>query len=271
LVLLLHGFADCAGSWSLVAPHLARAGFAVAAPDLRGFGQTDRVGAGGYYHFPDYVADVDAIVEHLAPERLALVGHSMGGVIATLYTGARPERVQKLALLEGVGGTVTPAELAPDRFARWLDDVRRHDGRRHGAPLAGRSAAVERLTRQHPEVDRAVLEYLVDHLARPADDDPAGPWVWRLDPLHRTTSPLAWAPDVFARFARRAKCPVLAVNGGPTGYRPDDESERLAGFAELERHELADAGHMMHWTRPERVSKLIVSFLQRPPHPSGYP
>jgi pimeloyl-ACP methyl ester carboxylesterase len=265
LVLLVHGFADCAGSWSLVAPHLARAGFVVAAPDLRGYGQSDWVGAGGYYHFPDYAGDLDALIDQLAPARLALVGHSMGGVVSTLYTGARPERVEKLALIEGVGGPLSPLSMAPERFGRWLDDLRHEGGRRASKPMQGRAAVLERLTRQHPAVDPMVLSGILEHLARPEGNDAEGTWVWRLDPMHRTTSPLTWAPDVFAEFARRATCPVLAIGGGPTGYHPDDEEARLAGFRRLERHDLADAGHMMHWTRPSELSSLLVNFLKSAP------
>src|SRR5690242_21631642 len=83
-VLLLHGYMDAGGTWDLVAPALAAAGHDVVAPDLRGFGRSDAVGPGGYYHFPDYVADVEALVRELAPERLAVVGHSMGGTVASL-------------------------------------------------------------------------------------------------------------------------------------------------------------------------------------------
>src|SRR4051812_22002385 len=75
-VLLLHGFMDAGSTWGLVAEPLARAGHEVVAPDLRGFGLSDSIGAGGYYHFPDYVADVSELVDVLAPRRLALVGHS---------------------------------------------------------------------------------------------------------------------------------------------------------------------------------------------------
>jgi pimeloyl-ACP methyl ester carboxylesterase len=266
LVLLVHGFADCAGSWSLVAPDLARAGFAVVAPDLRGFGQSDWIGAGGYYHFPDYAGDLDALVERLAPERLYVVGHSMGGVVSCLYAGSRPERVAKLALLEGVGGPHTPPEQAPERFTRWLDDLRHEGGRRPLKAMRGREGVLERLKRQHPDVAPAVLAGLVDHLARPEGDDREGAlWHWRFDPLHRTVSPLTWAAGAFAHFASRARCPVLAVSGGPTGYHPDDEDQRLAGFARLQRHELAGAGHMMHWTNPSELSKLLVDFLKGSP------
>src|SRR4051794_24555734 len=79
-ILLVHGFLDSGATWDLVAPRLARAGHDVVAPDLRGFGLSDYVGAGGYYHFPDYIADLAELVDAIAPRRLSVVGHSMGGV-----------------------------------------------------------------------------------------------------------------------------------------------------------------------------------------------
>jgi pimeloyl-ACP methyl ester carboxylesterase len=76
---------DAAASFDLVAPALADAGLRVVAPDLRGFGESDRVAGGGYYHFPDYVADVDALLDG----DVFVIGHSMGGTIATLLAGTR--------------------------------------------------------------------------------------------------------------------------------------------------------------------------------------
>ena len=81
-LLLLHGFLDAGGSWDLVATELAPRGIEVYAVDLRGFGASDRVGAGGYYHFPDYVADVDALVDGVGrwvrPGDVVLVKGSRG-------------------------------------------------------------------------------------------------------------------------------------------------------------------------------------------------
>src|SRR5271166_3011453 len=95
-IVLLHGFMDAGATWDLVAPTLAHGGHEVVAPDLRGFGWSDSIGAGGYYHFPDYVADVAELVDALAPRRLGLVGHSMGGTIAAFYAGANRDRVERL-------------------------------------------------------------------------------------------------------------------------------------------------------------------------------
>ena len=84
-IVLLHGFMDSGATWDMVAPVLARAGHDVVAPDLRGFGLSENIGAGGYYHFPDYVADLAELVDALAPRRLAIVAslprNAMGKVL----------------------------------------------------------------------------------------------------------------------------------------------------------------------------------------------
>lgn len=255
-VLLVHGFADAAGSWADVAPQLAARGHRVVAPDLRGFGQTGWVGAGGYYHFADYVGDLDALIELLGADRLALVGHSMGGVVTTLYAGARTARVERLAVLEGLGPPNFELRHAPDRMSRWLDDMR-GGGRGQHKPMTT-DEALRRLVIQHPGVGREVLARRLDYLAMPTGD---GRLQWRFDPMHRTTSPTPFQTASFVSFASRVTCPVLLVSGGPEGFHPPDESERAAAFQQRTAREIEDAGHMMHWTRPAELGALLVDFL----------
>src|SRR5262249_9987699 len=153
-----HGVMDAAASWDLVAPELAHAGWRVLAPDLRGFGQGPRVPAGAYYHFPDYVFDVadtiDALVPHGSP--LFLVGHSMGGTIATLVAGAFPERVGALALLEGLGPPDQSPEDAPARMRTWIEGVRAARARDERA-MPSREDALRRLAINHARVPSDVL------------------------------------------------------------------------------------------------------------------
>src|SRR5262245_48480774 len=84
-LLIVHGFLDSGETWEMVAEPLARAGHEVLVPDMRGFGESDQVGPGGYYHFADYVADLAMLMDALAPARLGVIGHSMGGTISVLY------------------------------------------------------------------------------------------------------------------------------------------------------------------------------------------
>lgn len=263
--LLLHGFMDAAGTWDLVAPRLAEAGMRVLAPDLRGFGDGPRIAEGAYYYFPDYVLDVAEIVEALVPATpvrdenaapLLVVGHSMGGSVATLFTGCFPERVTKLVVVEGMGPPDSDHAHSADRMRRWIDEVRAVRGREPKS-MATRDEALRRLAGNHPRVDRAVLETRLDALARPLQD---GRLAWKADPLHGTRTPIPYFSESLKSFARRVTCPVLFVSGGPLGWHPPDEDARLAAFPHIERTEIPDAGHMMHWSRPEELARAIVRF-----------
>jgi pimeloyl-ACP methyl ester carboxylesterase len=260
-VVLVHGFMDAGGTWDRVAPALAAEGLRVLAPDMRGFGEGARSGRGSYYHFVDYVFDLADIVDVLSPgEPVAVVGHSMGGTIATLFAGTFPERVARLAILEGVGPPDNPWEMGPTRMRGWIDQVRASRARGDkGRPTFSRDEALRRLVANHPAVPLEVLEDRLPHLASEAGD---GRLSWRFDPLHRTTSPMPFFAKLFVEFAKKVSCPVLFVSGGPLGYHPPDEDERLAAFARCTRAELPDAGHMLHWTRPEALAPLLVDHLR---------
>jgi pimeloyl-ACP methyl ester carboxylesterase len=255
-VVLVHGFMDAGATWELVAPVLARGGHDVVAPDLRGFGQSDFVGPGGYYHFPDYVADLAELVDALAPRRLALVGHSMGGTVAALYAGAHPERVERLALLEGMGPMAADPATSVERMQAWLRTLR--EVSRVPKPLTSLQEAVERLSLHHPRVPREVIEARAKLLTRA---DEAGRLVWAYDPLHRTTAPTPFQVDSFKDFLRRISCPTLVVGGGSAGWHPADEEERIACLSEVIRFELPHAGHMMHWTEPGALAERLATFL----------
>ncbi|MBX3189446.1 MAG: alpha/beta hydrolase [Labilithrix sp.] len=259
-VVLIHGYMDAGGTWDRVAPALAAAGHRVLAPDMRGFGAGARAPAGSYYHFVDYVFDVADLVEALVPggESVGVVGHSMGGTISTLYAGTFPERVSRLALLEGLGPPDNPFELGPIRMRSWIEQVRAARARSRAAPTFSRAEGLARLAGNHPNVPPEVLEHRLPHLAAEGDD---GRLSWHFDPLHKTTSPMPFFVKLFIEFARKVTCPVLFVSGGPRGFHPSDEGERLAAFAELRCDELPQAGHMMHWTEPEKLAPKLVAFL----------
>lgn len=252
-VVLLHGYMDAGGTWDLVAPRLAEAGHWVIAPDLRGYGRTERLHASGYYHFPDYVADVAALTRALELASFRLVGHSMGGTIATLFSGAAPDRVRSLVLIEGAGPPDNAPEVAPDRMARWLADVAASPKER---AMDTMDAVIERLRVNHPRVPRSVLASRAAHLVRGE-----GPYQWAFDPRHRTTSPMPFFASIYKAFASRVACPVLWVSGGTDGWHPPDEGARLDAFKSLARAEIDGAGHMVHWTRANELAREILTFF----------
>ena len=259
-VVLVHGYMDAGGTWDLVAPALAAAGMRVLAPDMRGFGAGARAPRGSYYHFVDYVFDLADIVESLSPgEPIGLVGHSMGGTIATLFAGTVPERVARLAIVEGVGPPDNPVEMGPVRMRGWIEQVRAARARGQGRPSFTRDEALVRMRANHPNVAPDVLEHRLPHLAAESSE---GRVAWHFDPLHRTTAPMPFFAKVFIEFAKKVTCPVLFVSGGPQGYHPPDEDERLAAFATCKRVELETAGHMVHWTQPDTLAPLLVGHFR---------
>ena len=254
-VLLLHGFMDAGGTWDLVAELLVTEGLDVWAPDFRGFGGSDWVSGGGYYHFANYLADLDAVTDATGADPLLLVGHSMGGTVASLYAGARPERVKRLALLEGLGPPAQGPELAVVRTRTWLDQLRKGS---HNKPLTSLDDAVQRLAFAHPRIDESILRSRAPHLIRERD----GQLGWAFDPVHRSTSPARFDVDGYRAFMAQIVCPVLFVSGGDHGWHPPDEAERLAALPSPPAQVVLEgAGHMMHWTQPEAVARVLAEFL----------
>jgi len=250
-VVLVHGFLDFAYGWHEVAPLL---GAHVVAVDMRGHGDSDRVGAGGYYHFMDYVADLDDVIRRVARERVIVVGHSMGGGIAAYWAGARPERPAALALLEGLG---PPDQRDVDVAARaglWIDGWR--GARRAFRPMASLAAAAARLRKHDPLLGDALALRLAEHGTRVTDDG----LVWKHDPLHLTQGPHPFRLDAAAQFWRRIACPVLVVDGAESTLNLSD-ADRAARRAELRdvRHVvLPGAGHMMQRHQPTALAALLA-------------
>ena len=252
---------DAGGTWDLVAPALAAHGWRVLAPDMRGFGDGARAPKGSYYHFVDYVFDLADLVEVLSPgEPIALVGHSMGGTIATLFAGTFPERVARLALVEGVGPPDNPFEVGPIRMRGWIEQVRAARKRGEDRPTYSREEALQRMAANHPYVPAEVLAHRLPHLTAEEEDERVA---WHFDPLHRTTAPMPFFSKLFIEFAKKVTAPVLFVSGGERGYHPPEEDERLAAFAQCKRAELPDAGHMVHWTQPEALAPLLIEHFLR--------
>ena len=126
-LLLVHGWMDIGASWQFVVDALTDAfasGRQIIAPDWRGFGLTTGAPVDCYW-FPDYLADLDYLLDHYAGEQCVdLVGHSMGGNIVMQYAGVRPERIRRLVNMEGFGMPEYRASQAPERYGRWIDELK---------------------------------------------------------------------------------------------------------------------------------------------------
>jgi pimeloyl-ACP methyl ester carboxylesterase len=257
-VLCLHGFLDLAWAFHAVAPVLARAGHHVVAPDLRGHGETERVGSGGYYHFMDYVLDVADLVEALARDRLALVGHSMGGSVGAYFSGAFPDRVWRLAILESLRLGDTPPQAFPGRAAEWVSAV--HRARSRGAHVyESVEAAAKRIRNHDPLCPEDEARFLAERGTRPA---PGGGVAFAHDPLHLTRGPYPFRLDQARAFWAAVRCPVLLVDGSESDPPPEDMPSRIAAFRDARQVAIRGAGHMMMRHRPLEVATVLAEFLR---------
>lgn len=257
IVVLIHGFLDFAWGWApLCAAGLAER-FHVIAPDVRGHGDSDRVGAGGYYYFADYVADLDALLENYGADRFSLVGHSMGGSVASYFAGAFPDRVERLALLEGIGPPESKKSAAL-RMRAWIGSWRKAR-EREPKIYPSVEAAAERMRKHDPRLDATLAVELAARGTRETD----GGVVFKHDPLHLTMGPYPFRVESAGELWNEITCPVLAVDAADSefiGVIADPES-RYAYFKDLRREILADAGHMMQRHQPKALATLLIDFL----------
>jgi len=258
IVLLLHGFLEHAHVWDFAAPGIAAAGFRAVALDWRGHGDSDWIGAGGYYHFADYVADLAFLVRALGGHT-SIVAHSMGASAALQYAGTEPARVAALVLVDGLGPGDSSPDFAPDRYAGWVGDLERIAARGRVAPAP--DDPVARLRERFPRWPADVARHMAAHGTRVGDD---GVRVWKFDALHQTRVPQPYYVAQARAFWRRIACPVLYVEGAESPLRHDDtETDDRLAILRAERATVAGAGHHPHLERPDALVDAVVPFLRR--------
>jgi len=257
-LVLLHGWMDVSASFQFLVDALRR-DWDVYAPDWRGYGLTDW-GKSDCYWLPDYIADLDLLLDHVEKDPVNLVGHSLGGNVASLYAGVKPARVAKLVNLEGFGMQATRPEQAPKRYARWLDELRDPSRLR---PYADFAALADRLRQGNPRLSREKAEFLARHWGR---EEGAGV-VLRGDPAHKIVNPVLYRYEEVRACWQQVTAPVLWVDaaGSDTlkriGLDAAQHAERRAAFRNLRYETVQDAGHMLHHDQPEAVARLIESFF----------
>jgi pimeloyl-ACP methyl ester carboxylesterase len=270
-LVMLHGWMDVAASFQFVVDALP-SDRCVMALDFRGFGLTDTPAADSYW-FPDYLGDLEAVLDALLPDqKIDLLGHSMGGNVAMLYAGIRPERIRKLVNLEGFGLPASVPTQAPKRYAQWLDELKE--------PLELRTydsleAVANRLRKTNPLLPEHRALWLAQHWSRQIKnaDGSLGAFEILGHAAHKRVNPvLSQVPEVLAVW-KQIIAPVLWVEGDQTDvsrwwgtrYTKAEFHERLSVVNQqpnqVEKHTLSPAGHMLHHDQPEALAKLLEAFL----------
>ena len=259
-IVLLHGWMDVSASFQFLVDALSR-DWDVYAPDWRGYGLTAWSGSDNYW-FPDYIGDLDALLERIQPDApVNLIGHSLGGNVGGLYAGIRPERIARFVNLEGFGMPATRSEQAPKRYARWMQELREAPKLR---PYASYAELADRLQKNNPRLTRERAEFLARHWGK---DPESGGVVLRSDPAHKLINATLYRLDEARACWERVTAPVLWIDAAESEtvtrmrLSAAELAERRGAFGNLRHETIKDAGHMLHHDQPEQLARLIEDFL----------
>jgi pimeloyl-ACP methyl ester carboxylesterase len=265
-LVMVHGWMDVAASYQFVVDAFAH-DYYVIAPDWRGYGLTQSPDADNYW-FPDYLADLDFLIDHYSPGHpVDLVGHSMGGNIAMLYAGSRPARIRKLVNLEGFGMAATRPAQAPRRYAKWMDELKAfHRGEMALKAYDSVEGVAQRLMKTNRRLSQDKADWLARHWARP---DAQGKWRILGDAAHKITNAQLYRVDEVLETYKAITAPTLAVEASDDSlvqwwqgkYTLAEYHERLRSVPDVRTAVIQDAGHMLHHDQPVQLAQLIESFL----------
>ena len=241
-IVALHGWLDSAASFGALGPELAR-DYEVIALDLPGHGQSFHRPPGESYELLDYVRDLGLFLDrYAADDGVILLGHSLGGILASLLAVAVPDRVRRLILIDSLGPLVATAEQFPDDLQRSLDRVRK--GSRGEAPLysSPEEAVQARMDGRIP-LSREAAEWIVPRNLGKREEG----WYWVTDPRLRYPSMHRLQEAEVAAFMGRIAVPVLIVRAshGMLTYKQEIMAQRygnLAHYAILDTR----GGHHCH-------------------------
>jgi len=249
-VLLLHGFPDSAELWRHQVPTLVDAGFRVVAPDLRGFGDSDKPADIEAYRVGKSVSDLTKVLDALEIEQANVVGHDWGAGVAWAFALMQPARTHRLAVLS-VGH---PARFGHRTLAQreksWYmllfqfpeaEEILRKDN----------WALLREWMATHPELDAAI-----ERLAKPGALTASLNWYRaNMHPsreLQDAPPPPSATVDTLGVWSDGDR---FLVEEGMKG-----SGEYVDGIWRYER--IDGAGHWMQLDAPERVNQLLLDFLK---------
>ena len=257
LLVLLHGWGDTGSAFQFVVDALRRDWFVVA-PDWRGFGET-RCRASSYW-FPDYLADLDSLLDIYSKDEPArLLGHSMGANVAGLYAGVLPERVAALINVEGFGLKESDPANAPANYRRWLEKMKAGQAYRD---YEGFEELAARIQKRSPRMDEERALYVARLWASQTDGRSVE---LRADPAHRLPNAVQYRRAEAEACWERIRAATLVVTGRESEFFSAASgwsgAVELVPLARAETVEIPDAGHMIHFEQPAALAAAVENFL----------
>ena len=254
----LHGWADTGTTFQFVIDAM-QLNWQVIAIDWRGFGKTEHQNS--CYWFPEYLADLDLILEAYSPdEAVTLIGHSMGANVASLYAGIKPERVNQLINIEGFGLSDSDPNNAPVTYRRWLE---KQESTPKFNGYLSYDELVPRITKRSPtmKLDRAAF------VAKEwAYEDSDGHVSLRADPYHKLPNAIQYRRAEAEACWNNITARTIFIWGEHTNFNKEMDLMRNMTsanhpFTKAEIVCIKNTGHMIHFENPESLAAVLEDFL----------
>jgi pimeloyl-ACP methyl ester carboxylesterase len=256
-LLALHGWLDNAASFDRLAPLLC-AHFHIVALDLPGHGRSGWRAAGAWYHYVDYLGDVLAAANALGWQTFALLGHSLGGAVASVLAAACPERIERLLLIEALGPLASDPAQSLTLLQKALHE-RAGVAEKNLRVFADEAVAIA-ARRQANGLSETAAAALV---SRGIKAVPGG-YSWSSDPRLTLTSPQRYLEVQILNVLSGIRAVTLLLLAQPEQPYLQREmiDRRIALVADIEVRRLAGTHHL-HLEDPQPVAAEILAFVQR--------
>nr|WP_255524802.1 type I polyketide synthase [Nodosilinea sp. FACHB-13] len=258
-VLCLHGILEHGAAWDGVATTLADQGYHVIAPDLRGHGRSAHAGPDGGYQLLDFLSDLDSLTATLGTQPFVLVGHSMGAVLGAILTSLRPERVQRLVLIEPVVPAPGPSLEPATQLMAHLDALANSS---QPTVITSVAAATQRLLALKPYLSQPMAEAIAQRLTQTV----AGGVIWRSDPRLQTRTTLSLSGGLldrqgYGQILRGIQRPTTVIFGQSSQFnRPEDLAFLQENLPQADQVSLA-GGHDLPLETPGGLARIIHAAL----------
>jgi pimeloyl-ACP methyl ester carboxylesterase len=259
-VFLLHGLLDTGMSFQFVADVLPDDWYLVA-PDWRGFGDTAWSKQG--YWFPDYLADLDVLLDIFDENnKIRLVGHSMGGNIACLYSGIHPDRVSHLVSLDVIGLPDSHAQDAPERYRKWLHQIKHAPSFSHYQDLHQLVLHINKLA---PGIGEDRARFIAETWSKASEE---GGYSIKADPAHKRVNPILYRREEARSCWRNISAKTMLVFGGNSRFYRNYSNEGYQNdfhdcVVDLQEEIIPDASHMLQLQQPDKLAELLHTFLKK--------
>ena len=259
-LILQHGGRDHCRSWDWVAQEL-RKDWHVIAPDLRGHGDS-AWSPEGHYGMDAFVYDFAQLVHTLGHDQVTIIAYSLGGNIATRFTGLYPEKVRKLVNIEGLGPSPQlrlemEKKSRADHLRTWIEDRRKAAGR-IPRRYPNIEAAYNRMKEENGHLSDEQARHLTIHGTSRNED---GTWSWKFDNYlnvwSMTDMPFSEQEEIWHSIT----CPILFLYGSDSFASNPEKDGRAKVFRNARVIEYENAGHWLHHDQFERFVSDVREFL----------